>query len=799
MTLPSPSVGLALDAKYDCGFLNSSGSFVGLTLLRNKDGIPYYKETNDPGIATQLFTGQLGYANFKNQWEIQEGQDSFAGGLGQEYQDGTKVDGFFSARNVDARFKNMLIASPKQSFVTLPDVLTVTDGEMEDWADSTTLTNWTKTSAGSGTLTSYSLLKHGGSYSACLSSGGTNFGHWVKISQELGDWSTAWRGATVTIKYWIYRWDTNPYYGICNVIVTDGVYTTSQDAGGDSSGFTQQTIVHKISNTATKLELSFEAKGAQNSYVGLFLIDDVTFTVEYDDLKAICDFNDDVYFGIGKTLCKCANSGGAIKYVKNFDYDISSLEVFANNLYVAMDGENYWYMNTSQSFTQTNSVAKLFKTVGNTLKKTKVDDVKVYSSTNPSEEANWDSGTTIGSSDSAITDLEEIEGVPYIMKEDYPYYIEIDGEVYGLIPSLKSEKTTTSGQNSLAWQNKLYIPCGQQSLYEYDEGVVTDISPSKYIVSSEANANAYTGKVIALAADAQWLFAFVQNGSLVEVLAGQWKTASQWVWYPLVTLAEAEVDLEITCAYVSGVYKKRLWFGSEEGTLGYIPLTTKYGDILSDSDYNFETGGHLITPWLYRNLKGDKKVHYKITCKVKGGSENHQYWTAYYQKFEDTEWTEIGDFYDESSTLYLPDDATGNPPSSEMIRYKFICYTDNTTKTPVLLSYDVRGVWYPHHKHTYEIAVRVADNLILNNGQVDDSQSGSTLRSAIWAWINQTTPYPVAFYPLHYKTTSDVVYCKVLSNDEGSSFGYIVKNDITGSFEWVYELKLLVIPINGVE
>ena len=124
--------------------------------------------------------------------------------------------------------------------------------------------------------------------------------------------------------------------------------------------------------------------------------------------------------------------------------------------------------------------------------------------------------------------------------------------------SLIAEKSPTSGKNAYAWQNRLYIPCGAQALYEYNEdGVVTDISPSKYVT----NNSDFDGRIVALAGDAQWLFAFLENGDRTEILAGRWETVesgSEWVWHPIVSAPIGKV----TCAKVSTVYKRRLWFGT---------------------------------------------------------------------------------------------------------------------------------------------------------------------------------------------------------------------------------------------
>ena len=191
-------------------------------------------------------------------------------------------------------------------------------------------------------------------------------------------------------------------------------------------------------------------------------------------------------------------------------------------------------MNTDEEFTETNSKAELFRLVGDAIKKTVGTNV-VYSAVSPPiAESVWDTGTVVGNSTEVITDIVELEGLPCVLKEDMPYLINITGEVERPTPSLISEKRSTSGRNAHNWQNKLYIPCGEQALYEYDGGILTDISPSKYITGTSD----FSGRITALASDAQWLFAYLITGTTLEVLAGRWENVDgdvMWVWHPLIS------------------------------------------------------------------------------------------------------------------------------------------------------------------------------------------------------------------------------------------------------------------------
>ncbi|GAG68955.1 unnamed protein product, partial [marine sediment metagenome] len=55
--------------------------------------------------------------------------------------------------------------------------------------------------------------------------------------------------------------------------------------------------------------------------------------------------------------------------------------------------------------------------------------------------------------------------------------------------------SSTSGKNSLAFKDRIYIPCGAQSLFEYDAGTVSDLSPAGFCT----NLSDFNGRVHALA------------------------------------------------------------------------------------------------------------------------------------------------------------------------------------------------------------------------------------------------------------------------------------------------------------
>ncbi len=764
--------------RYDFGFADASGNFVGLMLTKDKNGKPNYAETNDPGLAAQYFTGQPGYANYEPEKELQIGQNDWRSGFGQEYFDKNDDKRYYYGKNIDTRERGRIKCGIDLVTATLPSVLTITDSGLETWTDANTLTNWTYSETDADfVLAREATIIDSGTYSAKISAGAA-IGGYGQILEAAVTWSNDFRNKTFSISVRIRNSDIAQIKG--QLIIDDGIGTTTANSTGSGS-FETVTCTRKLDAAATKLEVIGRALYMVGGGSGAVYFDTIQFPTIGAHGSHWAEFDDDLFCASGKYLLRMDASTGTISVQAGFPATITDIEAFTDdNLYIAQGASVfYYYMSTAEVVTVSNSYAYFFKTISTTMYKVLLPR-SVYTATAPTTDAGWSSATTIGSTAENITSITELNGLPYIGKEDMPYYITAAGVVTRLMPDLISEKSSTSGTNAHVWQGKYYFPCGVSGLYEYDGGTVTDISPAKYIT----NSTDFDEEIMALASDAQWLYAIVDNGTKVEVLAGRWETidsTTSFVWHNL-----AEITLAgCANAYVSSVYDKRLWIGSTDSS-----------DSLYYLDFgSYETGGELITPYLHSEFRADSKAFFKITLTMADTTTN-VYWTAYYEKLGDSSWTEINSTSkfktSPTTTAYLPVDGSSNKPTSPMMRFKFVPITNSASSTPVLLGYDVRAVWFPSHKKFILAQVKVADNLELKDGTRDDTQGASEIRTAITAWDNPTTAWMRAFYPPYWLTATDTIYAK-LQPTTGVPFLQMVFDETTGTLEWIYNLTLLVV------
>ena len=429
-----------------------------------------------------------------------------------------------------------------------------------------------------------------------------------------------------------------------------------------------------------------------------------------------------------------------------------------------IEGEfKYRYLDTGGTATTctiADAFAKFFVVNNVTLWKGVLPN-ELKSSTNAAVGGAWSSATTIDTLENDITDLLTHDNALYIMKEDRTFYLSgtVGTPVVNVLTNItRPLLSTTSGANSIEWGDKIYIPCGTESLLEYDAGTFTWRNP--------ALSSIFDGRVQAVAGDDQWLFAIVDSATAnyVEVLAGRLETidgTTSWVWHG--SLAHISMT-NCNRAYVSSVFKKQLWIGSTVSTdsIYSIPIPDGYGDVVGDTNRSFATDSsqYFITPFQHFNFKGDTKAFIKATLTM-SGTTTAIYFTMEYQLRGSTNWTTVGTFKTSPTTTnYIPvDDVSGAKPVSTMIRFKITATTNSATTTPVLYSYDIRAVLYPSNRRIVDCEVLCDNRIPLIDGTLESGQA-ATIKANIEAARAGT--YPVDFYDVGWESSSDTVTVKFL-------------------------------------
>lgn len=778
--------------RHDIGITNigadgAGTDLIGMMLAQRPDGTPAYEEYDARYLADQFFTGRAEPVNINPEEELILYQDDWRAGFGLEYFDYNDLKRYLSSIGADLRFKGMAIAGYAPTAVT---VLTYTavdiiDGGMEIWTAANDLTYWTETAG----ITQDAVEQRSGTY--CAKSAGANLTAQVMLKQSL-DWNIEYRSKLFTFKAWIKTVLNNMF----RIAIYDGVGRAYSSYHGGGGGYEELTIMKQLSASATELTVEFW-QGSTMNPVAYF--DDASLTAPTEGkTTAYAEFNDKLYMSRGKSLVKLKADGTGFDYVHHFDAEITDLEPFTDdNLYIAFGfSDAYWYMSTAEVFTPSNAVVSMFKFFKTVHAAVPIlygsDSVNtIRSNTNPiNEGAVWSDITTVGSSYYDITDLVTKSGALYILKEDMPYYLNSAGAVQNdLAPELQTITASTSGKNTVVWKNRVYIPAGQQALLEVG---ATNIfrNPSSHCT----NLSDFVGRVQALGYDEEYLFGIVDNSTKIEILAGREEeidNKTDWVWHPIaeITLTDCET------AFVSSIYQKRLWVASTVAgeSLYYLPLPTGYGNITGDANRKFLTGTYFTTPWLHGGFKSDLKSFIKVTGTLGHTYNANIYFTIAYQKLGDSSWTTVGNLKgtatDRKETLYIPADGSGNKPKSTMLRLKFTAATNDTTKTPILLNYEVRAILYPTIRKITHCVVRCAEEILCKNGIIDKNMYNTikaTLDNA------RAASWPVEIKDLDGNTK----YIKSLPVIKDTKRMLLTKREKGREQERHYHLLMMEVPLS---
>lgn len=782
-------------ARHDLSFTDpSTGDTLGY-VLAEEQGVKVYAEMDSKYLADQFFTGTPSVLNMNPEEEIPMTISDWRRGFGQEIFDYDDQKRYFLSVGMDLRFKGMAIAGQTTTAVTTPTITATNEANLdwETWSDANTPGTWTEDQA----LTR-SATAQGGTYSGSININTASA--WTIVAHQHITWTTQYQSRVFHlrgygrcshdyastdfgVKFAIYDGKTRTYSGVCG--------NTAANTWSQSTWATKV-----MASDATELTIEVYAK-TDDAY-------DILFdTMEFADpttgtCVAQIDFNSNRYFSLGNNLLKLnTGTGSSLSYVYSFPATITSLAVHGSYLYIALGTSNaYWYMSTAEAFTEstaTNNTYKYFKTVHTTAQTLygSDSDNTIRSTANPLNGGTaWSAQTTVGSSFYAITDLQSQNGALYISKADMPYYLNSAGAVQNdLAPEVESATASTSGHGSFVWKDEFFYPFGTQGLLRVGTSN-SFINPAGYVT----NDSTFTGRVFAVAGDEEWAFIAVDNSTKVEILAGREETidgSTTWNWHPIHEMTLTGVE----SLGVSSVYQKRLWITSTSSSdsIYYMPLPVGYGNITADSNNAYKTNTYFITPALHGGFKSDIKRYVKAVATLGHSYDADIYFECWYKKLGDSGFTDAGDFIGTSTnriaTLYIPADGSSNAPKSTLMWFKLIAKTDDTTKTPVLLNFDVRGILYPTRKKLIACKVKVAKGMLTNDGKEEEDK---------YALLNTCME--------NVRTATDVVtmkdiegttiYVKSLPLPSNTPFKQLVKKEKGRSPEWAYNLILQKVTLS---
>ncbi len=759
---------------------------IGMMVAKDENGKMMWKEYDDLYLAQQFFSGEPSYVNVPPERRLPLSQDDWRSGFGMEVYDPEDPKRYCSSYGMDLRHKGQAILSYGATAIAPTQYAAITIPNANCEAE----TSWTNGARDN-------THAHGGTYGWKVDN--------ATAYQDL-PWNTKYQKCYFTLQCYAWAADANN----ARIQIDDGVTTTSSSFHAGDSDWGLLTVSAYIGATATRLRIQMQSAIAAAAW-----FDDFSFTVE--PLNGSCnkgiDFNDNLYIPQGNILFKLNGTGNGVTTVRSFPANITCLKQMiisgTDYLFVALGlSTPYQYMTTAEAFTVSNAATNTFQffelvytnaltMYGNDTNST------IRSTTNPlNGGVAWSAATQVDSDLYDITSLFTQSGALYIGKEDMPYYLDSTGAVQNdLAPELKNLTSSTSGKNPTVWLNELFIPAGGQSLIRC--GTTNEfIQPGKFLTNFQQDTFVPTGRILACAADEEWMYVIIASGYQNVILAGRDEVVdgeTKWVWHPIQVISTLALT-SVEASFISNVYKKRLWFGSTVGSesLYYIPLPSAYSNILADANRSFGTDGYFITPYLHGNFKNDNKQGVKVSLMLGHSYDADIYFRVYYEKLGDTTWTEInptptffkGTSTNRLATGYVPVDASSNNPVSTMFRLKIVGVTDTTNTSPILLWYQVDTILRPPTGTIIACTVMDVKSFATRDRGEPESGSQGVIKSAIDNAIAAT--YPVTIYDPDGNTKT-VNFLALPSNVERR---YPVRKVVGQSIEWYYNILMQVVTLS---
>ena len=505
---------------------------------RDTSGFPRgnkkYRVKDQPLMPETLVTGTSSPSTLSPDREVQIIQNDWRKGFQDLYYDDVRK--YQNSVFCDARYKGKVMLSPKKGdALTLPSYTTssITDGGLENWTGDA-IDDWTE----AGDVDNDQTNEHGGSN--CAKATGGVSGSTGSIYQSLS-WSNDYRGDVFVCQAYIMvdnAHDDN--WG--RLTLTDGVNTYQSDKVYATS-WTPVVVGMLIDSSADQIKITLDY---EIEYGDTVYIDDITkLAQDAGSCASIKSFGDAIVVASNKSLYEI--SSGSLVWLATFPAAITDLCVYDSRLFIAQGwSANYWYTSDLNAFsycTLANSTAKYMANVGGDQFWISDTSDTVTDSDDPIVGGTAFSTPTytVGSEDYDITGLvDNAEGTVYVRKQNMVYYLGDSGVDYELIPELSSASTDIDYPLYM-WKGCLYIPSGDNSLFEYDNGTVTIISPVTYASGD----GSYDGAVYSVCGDDSYFYAAVDDGVNMQILAGRWETVASdtdWYWHPIQTLSSNQVN-----------------------------------------------------------------------------------------------------------------------------------------------------------------------------------------------------------------------------------------------------------------
>ena len=400
------------------------------------------------------------------------------------------------------------------------------------------------------------------------------------------------------------------------------------------------------------------------------------------------NFNGELYCGVDTTLCKLISGAAWFEYITTLDASITSMVSSLNNrLYIFIgDSDNYYWMDTADALTQSNSAghyaiqwdAKLLKS----------DSSGDWShSTDPDGGApTWaDSGDITDMADAELNypflyqdstgaDIIYVPTVRVLKAHDFTNTQWVDAKV-------KMPENPNGGKGALYWETGAFISSGLDIL-EYRIGA------QAIVLNQGLNKDGglpveYNGEVIKiLDGGVNQMFALVDS---TQTTGSSKSSVVSWDGTGWRTAWSGSSNNEVMYNGVVSSAQSTYGFYFDSGNVLYrIPLFRGIRNPNKLSTFTYAASGTHLTPWFDAAWVGNK-LALKFKIKVVGASANETVVVKFREDHTNTDidsgWTTLGTITSDGETEYTFGSGAG--VTFKEIQFKFeLARGGTSTNTP---------------------------------------------------------------------------------------------------------------------
>ena len=364
------------------------------------------------------------------------------------------------------------------------------------------------------------------------------------------------------------------------------------------------------------------------------------------------------------------------------------------------DGENYTATDQTDGYAERYFVSPNSAGTSNVLWKTKFPNELTSTfdgRTTADGGSSWTSPAYVGDTSSNLTNMFLIGDKLLIGKTDNLYHYDTAGGLHPLLDGLKNSRSTQNFRYAVDWQTAMY--------FSLDTGLGEIYGGSSYEPMGPLTKIDEIGKkgtCVGLASDKDFLYVAMNEGTNTHIYKGREVRKDdvlRWEWCPWICFATGTYPCTAMTVTQHSTTDRRLWFGYGHNT-AYVILSD---NPTADTAARFAPSGFIRFSYLYgTNPYWDKMWQSAVT--------ETRYCAAGISvtpKYRKDAVTAMAGLATPIITNGVVKTDLTSPLSSKRIQFELDLATNNSTITPEVTYFEVRGIEKPEtirvHEATYAI------------------------------------------------------------------------------------------------